>query len=97
MTQSVSQSVSGLEDNQKCQYVFLLDQNLIIDILYNINTTIVSWNKKTYTKYNTEIGLALDEKKEVILNFPNKDCVLVGWMDKEDKEDKEKKRKKRIV
>ena len=54
--------------------------------MYNINTTIVSWNKKTYSKYDSKIGLALDEKKEVILNFPDKDCVLVGWMDKEEKE-----------
>jgi adenine-specific DNA-methyltransferase len=45
----------------------------------------------SYTSFKNKIGLAveneyLSEKKEVILNWPYKDCILEGGMTKEDQE-----------
>ncbi|MGH0601015.1 DNA methyltransferase [Bacillus mycoides] len=43
----------------------------------------------SYTKYSNEIGLTTEEKyikynSDVVLDFPHKDCVLEGGMNKED-------------
>lgn len=38
----------------------------------------------SYTKYSSDIGLFLKDEDKIQLNFPYKDCVLVGGMDKED-------------
>lgn len=49
----------------------------------------------SYTAYKNKIGLAtgrdefLSEKKEVVLNWPYKDCVLEGGQDKEDQKRQE--------
>lgn len=48
----------------------------------------------SYTKYSNEIGLTSEEKylkynSDVVLDFPHKDCVLEGGMNKEDSKRKE--------
>ena len=68
-------------------------------LVFNINDFVAYISDKnfladSYTKYRNKIGLNIDEKflnerKEVALVWPFKDCVLEGGMTKKDKKRKE--------
>jgi len=56
-----------------------------------------AFNKGSYTNYSNKIGLYsklkgsfISNSRDVVLNFPYKDCVLVGGMTKEDAKRDEK-------
>tara|TARA_B100000700_G_scaffold69353_1_gene76874 strand:- start:9573 stop:11540 length:1968 start_codon:yes stop_codon:yes gene_type:complete len=60
--------------------VYVFNQNKFIDIVFYTNEYI----EGSHTKYENNIGLFLKDSGKIQLNFPYKDCVLVGGMDKED-------------
>lgn len=64
----------------KIEDIYIFNQNKFIEILFNTN----EYMDGSYTKYENKIGLFLKDEDTVQLNFPYKDCVLVGGMDKED-------------
>lgn len=64
----------------KIEDVYIFNQNSFIEVMFNTN----EYMEGSYTKYDNKIGLFLKDEDRVQLNFPYKDCVLVGGMDKED-------------
>lgn len=62
----------------KIEDIYVFNQNSFIEVMFNTNEHKVG----CYTKYSSDNGLFLKDK--IQLNFPYKDCVLVGGMDKED-------------
>jgi len=64
----------------KIEDVYVFNQNAFIEVLFNTN----EYMEGSYTKYENKIGLYLKDKDDIQLNFPYKDCVLIGGMDKED-------------
>jgi len=59
--------------------IHYLEQNLLIKIL-----TSKEYVKNSTTFYPNKIGLAVSDHGNIVLNFPFKDCVFFGEMDKED-------------
>lgn len=85
--------ISLLLDNEVLREKFFLKIKDII--VFDNNKFIKFINNKaflpdSYTSFKNKIGLTTEKgdfiasSNEVILNFPFKDCVLVGWQDKED-------------
>jgi adenine-specific DNA-methyltransferase len=80
--------ISNLIKNKLCKELFfdkiediyVFNQNKFIEVMFHTN----EYMKGSYTKYSSDIGLFLKDEDRVQLNFPYKDCVLVGGMDKED-------------
>lgn len=80
--------ISALLKNKLCkdlffdkfEDVYVFNQNSFIEIIFKTN----EYMEGSFTKYENKIGLFLKEEDTVQLNFPYKDCVLVGGMDKED-------------
>ncbi len=64
----------------KVKDVYIFNQNKFIEVIFNTN----EYMENSYTKYENKVGLFLKDKDTVQLNFPYKDCVLIGGMDKED-------------
>lgn len=64
----------------KVEDVYIFNQNKFIEVIFNTN----EYMENSYTKYENKVGLFLKDKDTVQLNFPYKDCVLIGGMDKED-------------
>lgn len=78
------------DDDIKKHFFFEVEKTLIFDkekfIRFISNKQFLP---DSYTSFKNKIGLAvgdeyLSEKKEVVLNWPYKDCVLEGGMTKED-------------
>lgn len=80
--------ISILSKNELCRSIFfdkinditLFNQNKFIEVIFKTN----EYLDGSYTSYDNKIGLFLSENDSVILNFPYKDCVLVGGMDFDD-------------
>ena len=80
--------ISNLIKNKLCKKLFfdkiediyVFNQNKFIEVMFYTN----EYMEGNYTKYSSDIGLFLKDEDRVQLNFPYKDCVLVGGMDKED-------------
>lgn len=64
----------------KIEDIYVFNQNKFIEVMFNTN----EYMEGSYTKYDNKIGLFLKDEDKIQLNFPYKDCVLVGGMDKED-------------
>lgn len=64
----------------KIEDIYVFNQNKFIEIIFKTNELM----KDSYTKYPNKVGMFIDESDQIQLNFPYKDCVLVGGMDKED-------------
>jgi len=82
------QLISYLEKNELCNKKFLNHYNEHKFLNYVIFLEMLSYfgaNEEIgFTKYENKIGLFIDESNQVILNFPYKDCFLLGGMDKDD-------------
>lgn len=59
--------------------IHYLEQNLLIKILKS-----EEYVKNSTTFYPKKIGVAVSDSGDIVLNFPFKDCVFLGAMDKED-------------
>lgn len=64
----------------KIEDVYIFNQNKFIEVIFNTN----EYMDGSYTKYPNKIGMFVKDEDTIQLNFPYKDCVLVGGMDKED-------------
>lgn len=64
----------------KIEDIYVFNQNSFIEVMFNTK----EYMEGSYTKYSSDIGLFLKDEDKIQLNFPYKDCVLVGGMDKED-------------
>lgn len=66
----------------KISDITILNQNLLLQIVKS-----KEYVKNSTTFYSNKIGM-VSENDEVVLNYPFKDCILVGGMDKEDEKNK---------